>query len=199
MNNECDVRELNKRLCKSLPADLTFDEIKNFAIEQPIDPNFKKFVGFCKKNKFALTIVSDGYDAYIKPILEHHQLSDIPVFCNSLMQSKGIFYPKFFGAVEGCYCSTASCKRNVVLNNSSDEDISVYIGDGYTDFCGAEHSDIIFAKLKLAAYCNEKRIPHYPFKTFFDVFKILENNIKTKKNRQRHQAQMKRKDAFETE
>jgi len=199
MNNEYDVKEVNRRLCRSLRHDLTTEEITNFALLQPLDVNFIKFVEFCKVNNIPITIVSDGYEEYIRPILSQYNLSDIAIYCNRLVKDEEGFYPAFFGAVEGCHCSTASCKRNVVLNNSEEKDIIVYIGDGYTDFCGAEHSDIVFAKSKLAAYCNEHKIPHHPYKTFFDVYRILENKIKTNNLQPRHQARMKRKLAFETE
>lgn len=168
-------------------------------MEQPLDPYFGQFYRFCQQNRIALTIVSDGYDAYIKPILVHYQLQAIPLYCNHLAQAAKGFYADFFGAAENCTCSTASCKRNVLLNNSAEDDIVVYIGDGHTDFCAASYSDIIFAKSKLAAYCNKERLPHYPFKTFFDVFRILESSIKSHSVRPRHQARMKRKVAFEAE
>jgi 2,3-diketo-5-methylthio-1-phosphopentane phosphatase len=194
-----DVIELNKRLCNSLKSDLSFEEIYLFAIDHELDTYFVKFIDFCVNNKINFMIVSDGYDAYINPILHHHQLDFLPVYCNLLIKRNNIFEPSFFGAVEGCLCPTASCKRNVVINNSADEDIVIYIGDGHTDYCGAEHSDIVFAKSRLAAYCNEKRIPHYPFKTFFDIYRILDSKIKNNDLHHRHQAKMKRKSAFEME
>ena len=178
---------------------MTLDEITNFALLQQIDANFNKFVEFCKELNIPITIVSDGYIEYIKPMLSKYNLDYLPVFCNKLGKDEMGYYPVFFGAVEGCYCTTASCKRNVVLNHSCDDDIVVYIGDGYTDFCGAEHSDIVFAKSKLAAYCTEHKIPHHPYKTFFDVYRILDNKIKKNNLHPRHQAKMKRKSAFESE
>ena len=198
-NNMYNVREFNKLLCNSLRNDLTFEEIVSFATKQQIDPFFYKFVMFCKANNYNFTIVSDGYDAYIKPILDHNKLNFVPTYCNSLIKEKDMFVPNFFGAVEGCECPTASCKRNVVLNNSADEDIIVYIGDGHTDYCAAEYSDVVFAKSKLAAYCNLNRIAHHPFKNFFDIYQILNTKIKNNKLYHRSQAKMKRKSAFENE
>jgi len=198
-NNMYNVREFNKLLCNSLRNDLTFEEIVSFATKQQIDPFFYRFVMFCKENNYNFTIVSDGYDAYIKPILDHNKLNFVPTYCNSLIKEKDMFVPNFFGAVEGCECPTASCKRNVVLNNSADEDIIVYIGDGHTDYCAAEYSDVVFAKSKLAAYCNLNRIAHHPFKNFFDIYQILNTKIKNNKLYHRSQAKMKRKSVFENE
>ena len=201
-----NIRELNKKLCASLRPNLTFDEIAEFAIKMEIDFYFKNFLEYCNQNKFPFTVVSDGYGEYINPIFEFNKISDYPIYCNSLKKNANGFEAVFYGAVgdcnyknNSCTCTTASCKRNVVLNNSAENDIIVYIGDGHTDFCAAEHSDIIFAKSKLATFCNENKIPHHPFKSFLDIKRILENTIKTGKLKQRNQAAMKRKSAFESE
>ena len=203
LEEKYDVKELNRRLCKSLKPELTFEEISEFAVKQEIDAYFAKFIAFCEGNNLNFTIVSDGFDAYINPILQHHRLAHLPKYCNSLVKQSNVFEPKFYNVVIDCQCFTqcltASCKRNVVLNNSSDDDIVVYIGDGHTDFCASEHSDIIFAKSKLAAHCNKNHIPHHYFKTFFDIYRILDNKIKSNELHHRHQAKMKRKSAFEIE
>jgi len=203
-----NVRELNKKLCGSLRSNLTYEEITDFAKEMPIDFYFVQFLEYCNQKQFNFTVVSDGYDAYINPIFEFNKIADYPIYCNSLKKNENGFEAIFYGAVEYCYekncyeknsCTTASCKRNVVLNNSAEKDIIVYIGDGHTDFCAAEHSDIIFAKSKLATYCNENKIPHHPFKSFLDIKRILENYFNTGKLKQRNQSAMKRKSAFEAE
>ena len=57
----------------------------------------------------------------------------------------------------------ANCKRNHILNSSSDDDITIYIGDGWSDTCAAEHCDFIFAKKSLLKYCEAKWISILPF------------------------------------
>jgi len=57
----------------------------------------------------------------------------------------------------------------------------------------------VFAKKNLAAYCNANKIPHHPFKNFFDVKKILNDLILKKKVKKRNIASIKRKNAFEAE
>ena len=158
-----------------------------------IDANFEKFVDFCKLNEIELHIVSDGFEFYIKPFFENFNFNELKIFCNKeLIDANSRIKPLFPGATEGCNCFSAICKRNVVLNNSDDDEISIYIGDGFSDYCGAEHSDIIFAKKNLAAYCNEHKLPHYPFKNFFDILRILNQLINSNKLRKRHQAILKR-------
>ncbi len=198
-SGKCNVRELNINLCKSIPSNVTKNDIENFAYFQEVDAYFVKFVDYCKNNNYDFYIVSDGYDIYINTILNKLKLDNIKVFCNEMQYIDNKFIPKFFGAVESCNCLTASCKRNVILNNSVDDDILIYIGDGFTDFCAAEHCDIIFAKNQLATYCNKNKISHHPFRSFFDIRRIIEMLIKNKKMKKRNQAFFKYKSAFEAE
>jgi 2-hydroxy-3-keto-5-methylthiopentenyl-1-phosphate phosphatase len=173
--------------------------IEKLAMNTDIDPYFEKFLNLCKDNNYDAYIVSDGFSSYIHPILKKLNADNLPVFCNYINFSNTPT-PYFSGASESCTCLCASCKRNVVLNHSKDEDILVFIGDGYSDFCAAEHCDIIFAKKNLAAYCTKNRIPFYNFKTFFDIIKIFDNFKSGKINfRKRRQAELKRKQAYETE
>lgn len=199
IEGECNVRELNKRLYASIPKSVTLADIKEFVIQHEVDAYFLPFINYCKMQGHSFTVVSDGYDIYIYEILKKLDASINKIFCNKLYYENGKFTPSFFGADENCKCLTASCKRNVVLTNSSDDDILVYIGDGMTDFCAAEHCDIIFAKSQLAKYCNENKIPHHPFKSFFDVKRTIETLVAKKNIKRRNQAFLKRKNAFEAE
>ena len=55
------------------------------------------------------------------------------------------------------------------------------------------------AKNQLATYCNKNKIPHHPFRSFFDIRRIIEMLIKNKKMKKRNQAFLKYKSAFEAE
>lgn len=174
-------------------------DIEKLANESDIDPYFEKFIRICFEMDYSVTIVSDGYSSYIKPILSRLNLDSIPFYSNSIDFTETP-KPKFNGASESCNCMSASCKRNVVLNQSCDDEIIVFIGDGYSDFCAAEHSDVIFAKKNLASYCTKNRIPFYNYKTFFEIIQIFDKLHSGKLQfRKRRQAELKRKQAFEIE
>ncbi len=197
--NELTITEYWYKICATLDTKLTKDIIADFSLKFEIDPYFKNFVDYCKEHDINLTIVSDGYREYIEPLLHYHHLDELPLFANSLDFGKPIT-PIFYGTDESCNCLSASCKRNVLLTRTPENGIIVYIGDGYSDFCAAEHSDIIFAKKNLARYCNDNKVPHYPYNTFFDIRNIFEKVIFAKnKIKQRSVAAVKRKQAFETE
>jgi 2,3-diketo-5-methylthio-1-phosphopentane phosphatase len=186
------------KLCKSLPNDITLSNLREEAKNFDIDPYFKSFVEFCQDNKLELFIVSDGFDFYINQILEQNGFN-LPVVSNKLIEKEEHLQPEYTFASESCNCYSANCKRNFVLNNSTENSLKIYIGDGYSDFCAAEHCDIIFAKKYLATHCNENSLPHYNFKTFFDVKRILEKKINENSFKRRNSATFKGKNAYKYE
>ncbi len=198
-SGELTVPEYWQLLAASLRHDVTPEILRHWAYQQPADSHFTRFVDFCRANALPLTVVSDGFDVYIDTVLEREGAGGLPRFCNKLRFEHGIFTPFFPGRDESCTCFCASCKRNSVLKNLPSEALVIYIGDGYSDFCAADHADIIFAKKALAAYCNRQHLPHYPFSTFADVQSILEGLVARRRLKHRHQAVLRRKEAFEVE
>ena len=182
-----------------------------------IDSNFKVFAEYCRNLNIELSIVSDGFVELIEPAMKKIKLNNIDIYANSLINISDNYNSIFvYGADESCECknntdnyiseqfdsftlNNKSCKRNLILSNTKPDNIIIYIGDGYYDTCMAEYSDIIFAKQKLSAYCNKKRIPHYNFKNYFDIYRIFKDIIENKKYKIRHQAFLNRKRAFEYE
>ena len=196
---ELTVPEYWKRVVASLRRGLAPDDVRAWALRQSADDSFAPFVEFCKERSLPLSVVSDGFDAFSHQILEREGAGEIPRFCNRLLFKGGVFSPLFPRRDEACSCFCASCKRNAVLRSAPPEALIVYIGDGYSDFCAAEHADVIFAKKSLAAHCNRLRLPHYPFVHFADVQRILTQLLTRRRLKYRHQATLRRKEAFEVE
>lgn len=199
VNGELKIKDYWQKVCSTIRENVSPDMIIDYAIQSEIDPYFKKFANYCKDQNIPITIISDGFDLYINPILSNSELDWIKVYSNKLINNNGKFIPYFPMASESCNCLSASCKRNEVLTQTDDDTLIIFIGDGYSDYCVAEHSDIIFAKKNLAAYCNKNRIPHYPFSSFFDVYRIFTSVLPKKTLRFRHQAKLLRKKSFEIE
>jgi 2,3-diketo-5-methylthio-1-phosphopentane phosphatase len=198
-NEELNLRQLWKILVESLPGDVSFDDMIAVIDRFEPEPYFKPFIDYCKERDIPVMIVSDGFDIYIRRILENAGLSEIPSRSNKIVFEDGKYKAVFPGATESCTCNAASCKRNVLLNHSEDDSIIAYVGDGLSDFCAVRHSDLIFAKKRLAVYCSQNKLPHYPVKSFFDVRQRLDAVISGNKLKQRNQAFVNRKNAFETE
>ena len=92
--------------------------------------------------------------------------------------------------------SSANCKRNHILENSGEKDYTVFIGDGNSDNDAIQYVDFIFAKSDLLKFCEIQRITYFPFKNFDDVIARLDELSTKKRLRKRHQAELKRRQAF---
>lgn len=198
IDGELTIYEYWHKLCYNLPKSTTIDVIREQSKKFEIDAYFKSFVDFCAKKSIKLYIVSDGFDIYIEEILRTNNIN-LPISSNKLTDTGTHLAPCFENASESCKCYSANCKRNFVLNKSDEDTLKIYIGDGYSDFCGAAHCDIIFAKKYLATYCNENNIPHYTYKTFFDVKQILEKKINQNQIKKRNRATVDSNNAFKYE
>ena len=200
MRRELHIRDYWRRVVEQLRDPITSEGLDEFLQSIPVTPGFHELLDLARTRELPFTVVSDGFDIYIRRYLALHGAGDVEVFSNhaELTPAGGleISYPY---AADGCDCMCATCKRNIVLLRAEPEARIVYIGDGVSDFCPAEHADIIFAKSRLAAYCNEHRLPHYPFSTLSDVAYQIRLLLDRKRIRSRHQAAIKRKQAFEQE
>lgn len=197
-SSKINIYDYWHKLCSKLPKGLTIRELIEGIDEYEIDEYFKDFLNYCYESSIEIEIVSDGFDAYIVPILEKYKI-DLKLSCNHLIECDGQIVPRFKNASESCKCFSANCKRNYVLNNTQVDTLKIYIGDGYSDYCAAQHCDVIFAKKSLATFCNENSLPHHNYKTFFDVKRVLKQLIKDKKLKKRNNAFVLSKKAYQYE
>ncbi len=198
ISGQLEIKEYWRQLFATLP-ELDKEFVRRYAFEQETDAYFPAFAKYCEASGIPLAVVSDGFDAYIEPVLEKIGLSELPVYANKMEFSSGRAKPVFTLPSESCKCLVASCKRNRILIKTPPDAVIVYIGDGYSDFCASEHADVIFAKGNLAKYCSSNRIPFHNFNTFFEVLQIIKKLVHDKRLKPRHQAYLKRKSAFESE
>jgi len=149
-----------------------------FLDQQEIDPSFVEFDNFCRRQNLEFTIVSDGMDYYINRIFKNHEIEGTQVFANTLElitvngTSTVRFKPSFPYRDEVCN-RCACCKRNIILTTSGDDDIIVFIGEGYSDRCPARYADIVFAKDDLLKFCRQENISYYEYQSFADVIQRL--------------------------
>ncbi|MCC7439649.1 MAG: MtnX-like HAD-IB family phosphatase [Armatimonadetes bacterium] len=189
-----------QKMAQELTQPITQELLDAFLQTIPIDSGFQPLLAVASEHSIPFTIVSDGFDIYIHRFLELHGIRGVDVFCNHAeLTAEGGMTVSFPHATEGCDCLTATCKRNVVLGLAHPDARIIYVGDGISDHCPAEHADIVFAKGKLAAWCNANRIPHYPFSRLEDVAQQLSKILERRRLRPRHQAVLQRKAAWERE
>ncbi len=206
INKEISIFDYWREFAKVLPIDFLNHGLNEIIQSEQIDPYFISFIELCKNYNLPVAIITDNFDLivdkYLKAKLPENIYQDKiqnNIYCNRLLKTENGFIVQFPFANENCQCMSAVCKRNVILTSTPDDSIVIYVGDGFSDFCAAEVADIIFAKKALAKYCSEKRVPHYTYKSFFDIERILRKLLNQAQLRQRYQAHLNRKKAYEIE
>ncbi len=195
VHKRIDGRQGWKQLFDAAPG-LSVLKILEIANGIEIDAGFKDFLEFCATRNLPAIIISDGFEEYIKPILAKHTLSHLTVFANKLrVNPEGKLQPMFPYTDEECRLC-ANCKRNHLVSRSSDDDITVYIGNGSSDTCPAEYADYVFAKDALLKHCERERISYFRYRNFRDVILRLSELIDQKKLKKLHRAVSLRKQLY---
>jgi 2-hydroxy-3-keto-5-methylthiopentenyl-1-phosphate phosphatase len=195
LNDRISSRDCWDLLCSSTPS-INKNELDSLIDSLIIDPTFHSLVEYCKVKKIELIVLSDGFDYYIERIFNREKLKDLKYYANNLsLDEYGKLIPGYpFYNPE--FPTSANCKRDHILDNSSDDDYTFYIGDGNSDKESAQYCDYIFAKAGLLKFCEKERISFSPFKNFHDVIKKIDDLITRKKLRKGHQAELKRRKAY---
>ncbi len=177
-------------------ADITYEKIDAVAEDMQIRDGFRSFYEFAKANDLELIILSDGFSYYIQKILERENFGDLTFYSNKLSEGPdGKLFAEFPHTDEEClFC--ANCKRNHIISNSAEDDITMYIGNGSSDTCPVQFVDIIFARDNLLRFCEINRISYNAFDTFYDVENILKTLLAKKRIKKRRQAELKRKHIY---
>lgn len=131
-----------------------------------IDPGFIDLVDFCRIKNIKLTIISDGVDYFIHRVLTRIGMGYLPVIANRLVfLDDGGYQLQSPYAQPSCKSAAGVCKCAAVVSTHS----LIYIGDGRSDFCVSHQSPLVFAKNKLAVYCQENAIAFTAYQTLHDV------------------------------
>jgi len=136
-----------------------------------IDPRFHKFIAILKKEGMKPVIVSDSFTFIIKFILKNNGITGTKVYANNLKFSKDRLIPLFPYTNKRC-CLCAHCKRRTLKKYAEDK-VIIYIGDGRSDICPAEYSDLVFAKGTLLEHFRKKKRLCIGFNNLEDIFNYL--------------------------
>jgi 2-hydroxy-3-keto-5-methylthiopentenyl-1-phosphate phosphatase len=195
LKDEISAKQCWIELCGTVER-INKGELDNFIETIEIDPGFSEFAKFCTMNEVDFYVLSDGFDYYIERIFNRENLEGMKYYANHLeISDKGKLIPHFPYESNSCTTS-ANCKRDHIINNSSDTDYTVYIGDGNSDKYTSQFCDFIFAKDDLLKFCEKERISFYPYKNFFDVTERIQQLLSMKRLRKRHQAELKRRELY---
>lgn len=177
------------QLCAAM-GEIRTEELTRFLTAYAVDESFPRFARWCEERGFPLHVLSDGVDAYIKPLLAAAGV-DVPVLCNRFEIRDGrarMHYPYYDPRCP----DIAHCKSNHVALLARDEDVIVYVGDGSSDFEAAQYADMVFARGALETYCQEQNITFRRLYTFAAMRDQLDTMLQQKSLRKRKRAEVLR-------
>ncbi len=132
-----------------------------------LDPTFPPFLEFCRSRGIPLEIVSEGFDAYLDPLLKRWGI-DLPYRTNG-----ATFYGDelvlTFPYADATCTLCGSCKMGRVLQLRALGYDVAYVGNGSSDICPALEADLVFAKDELEGLCREHDREHVAYRDFADV------------------------------
>lgn len=166
--------EIGSRVClknqlKSVRIDK--DGLLRYLSEVRIDPAFPVLCKILKTAGVSPVILSDNFDFIIENILENNYIGtedDVKIYANGLRFCRDRLIPLFPHSNRRCVVC-GHCKKKNLIKETPGDRIIIYIGDGLSDICPAEHSDIVFAKAGLLRHCRDKKRFCLPFKKLSDV------------------------------
>jgi len=153
-------------------------DLDRFIEEELLDPFFKDFIDFCNRRRFDVLILSDGLDYYIDAMLMRFGLGYLEMRANHLVLDGDALAGAEFPWHDPEVCSMcANCKKSHLDLLADRGQMTVYIGNGYSDRCPAGHADMVFAKGELLDHCRREGIEHVPFENFRDVERELTSRL----------------------
>jgi 2-hydroxy-3-keto-5-methylthiopentenyl-1-phosphate phosphatase len=156
----------------------SYSEVLHFLQKHvQIDATFKKFAGWCRKNKLPLTVLSGGFKPFIEITFEKFDIADgIQIYANmvEVVNAKWKIIPSRLPKINDL-CN--HCKTYHLVQAKNDHNTIVYIGNGNTDRCPAKQADVIFAKENLAQFLTENKHTYHNFKNFSHIQEQLQMYI----------------------
>ena len=131
-------------------------------------PRFTELWEYCQELNSPMAIVSLGLDFYIQALLEKEGAPGVPTYCvNTRFTPDGISY-YYHHAYPGEE-ERGNSKGLIVDRYRQLGYHVIYVGDGRSDFEGAERADTVFAHSFLAEECQRQGVAFRPFTDFGDV------------------------------
>jgi len=157
---ECIEREFE-------PVRTPVEEVVAWALaEVRVRPGFCELVDLAGGRGWTVLVLSSGFHELIEPILAREGV-ELEVQANRLAPDERGWHVVWRDGRICPVCGEA-CKRASLPPGAV-----IYIGDGYSDRCGALASARVFATRGLARYLDEQGRAYEPFDDFLDVVRAL--------------------------
>lgn len=175
-NREMTIREVLEAELEGI-AD-GYDAVISKALEVPLRAGFNAFLDSTNKDGHQVVLLSSGFKEIIVPILNHQGVLPIAKLLAHSITFTSSGAQITWRDLPNCALCGEQCKRHDV-NRLREEFIgegkqgTIYIGDGFSDRCGAESADRIFARDSLAEYLDGIGANYESWNDFFDVVRLL--------------------------
>lgn len=153
----------------------THDQVDHLLEGVKVDPGLPSLLDACAAGRAPVYIISDGFDYCIERILGRRhltfrgQLTGSHIVSSSLYPDGVRWRAAFQHPPEPCAHGCATCKPAAMERLNPGGALTVFVGDGFSDRHAAECADVVFAKDKLASFCEKASIPYVPFDTLSAV------------------------------
>ena len=168
-------KEIGSRQClegQISTIKITKNMLDKYLTTIKIDPYFKRVTNLLKQRRIKTVILSDNFDYILNRILKKNGIKGLEVYSNKARIAGNRLIPSF-PFTDGKCRVCAHCKKKNMLTNGSNGSFKIYIGDGQSDACSAEHADRIFAKENLLDHCRREGISHIPYRNLKEVYNYI--------------------------
>jgi 2-hydroxy-3-keto-5-methylthiopentenyl-1-phosphate phosphatase len=154
------------------------DALLEEALSIPFRPGFEDLLDAIERDGSRLVLLSSGFHELIEPMLGRDGLADrVELLANRIeLDERGGRIT--WRALPTCELCGEPCKRHDVARlreaYAASEEPVVFIGDGFSDRCGAESADRVLARDSLADYLDRRDHPHETWDDFHHVIRLLE-------------------------
>jgi len=160
-------RECLEREWELLPHDEAV--LRASAREVVLDPDAERLIADLRQRGAEVTVVSDGFGFYAEEVCER---LGVAVLTNAVDWSAGTL--AFPNLDRCCPCSSCgTCKQAPIKDARRRARTTVFVGDGISDRKAALLADVLFAKGRLAEWCEVSGVEYRDFDTLADVQSAL--------------------------
>ncbi|MCW2950636.1 MAG: mtnX [Thermoleophilia bacterium] len=175
---ELSVREVLQAEFEHITA--TLDEVVSVACTIPLRDGFVEFLDAADDGGHDVVLLSSGFRQIIEPMLERGGAARrVPLIANDI-EFTGAGANITWRELPACDVCGEACKRYEVEGMRREvgaggrrPDVVVFVGDGFSDRCGADVADRIFARDSLARWLDDHSVAWEAWDDFFDVSRAL--------------------------
>jgi HAD superfamily phosphoserine phosphatase-like hydrolase len=129
-------------------------------------PGLAELIDLCRERFVEAVVVSAGFHEVIEPVLAWNGVA-LPVVAHHATFTRDGAIVSFRERPVCEHCGE-ECKR-AVLPSLARGRLVAYVGDGWSDRCGARSADLVFARAGLADHLAAEGVPYTPFDDLYDV------------------------------